>query len=242
MTKTLFDMVADKIEAVENPENPKVPVDVAAQEAENLYIWCQQDKDLLVKSGLDWAIVESLPTRTGACRYAQAQWQMDYLSLEDVQRQWNDQSPKAYDLRDELVHHFYHAYRNMPDLYAHTQRIAEGSGHPDMIQDLIDLATIGKKYTEPLVDINMDLNLLDLAETRAGEMASLLAQTNGERMNNSQLKVTRDKAYAYLKEAVDEIRHHGHYVFWRNPEREKGYISQYYKKHKKSNKKDKSPE
>ena len=38
MTKTLFDMVADKIEAVENPENPKVPVDVAAQEAENLYI------------------------------------------------------------------------------------------------------------------------------------------------------------------------------------------------------------
>jgi len=242
VTKTLFDKVADKIEAVENPENPKVPVDVAAQEAENLYVWCQQDKDMLEKAGLDWNLVTDLPTRTAACRYAQAQWQKDYLSLEDVQRQWNEQSPKAYDLRDELIHHFFHGYRKLPDLYSHTRRIAEGSGHADMIQDLADLAALGRQYPEPLIAIGMDLNLLEVADTRSGEMATLLARTNGERMSNSKLKVTRDKAYAFLKVAVDEIRQCGQYVFWHDDERAKGYVSQYFKKRGKSHKKEQSPE
>lgn len=242
MTKILFDRVSSPIEAITNPENPKVPVDVAIQEAENLYIWCLQDKDLLVKAGLDWTIVEDLPTRTGALRYAQAIWQQDFLSVEDVQRQWKEQSPAAYALRDELVHHFYHAYRKHPDIYANVQRIAEGTTHADMIQDLVDLAILGKSFSAPLIAIGLDMALLDVAEARSGEMAALLAKTNGERLSNSHLKVTRDKAYTYLKQAVDEIRHHGQYVFWRDAERAKGYVSRYNKRRSKNSKNDKSPE
>ena len=38
----------------------------------------------------------------------------------------------------------------------------------------------------------------------------------------------RDKAYTLLKWAVDEIRECGRFVFWRTPERLKGYSSPYW--------------
>jgi len=59
---------------------------------------------------------------------------------------------------------------------------------------------------------------------------------NGERMNDSQLRVTRDKAYTYLKQAMDEIRRVGQYIFWRNDELQRGYTSKYIRKHSKSKK------
>ena len=60
-------------------------------------------------------------------------------------------------------------------------------------------------------------------------MADLLSQVNGERDSDNQFKVMRDKAYTHLKEAVDEIRSCGKYVFWWDENRLKGYGSRYFK-------------
>lgn len=49
-------------------------------------------------------------------------------------------------------------------------------------------------------------------------------------MEDNELRITRDKAYTFMKMAVDEIRRHGQYVFWKNAQRHKGYISKYHKK------------
>ena len=70
-----------------------------------------------------------------------------------------------------------------------------------MIQDLSDLSVLGKA-NQPL-----------------------LAAMNGERAENNSAKTIRDKAYTLLKKAVDEIREAGKYVFWKNPDRLKGYYS-----------------
>jgi len=40
----------------------------------------------------------------------------------------------------------------------------------------------------------------------------------------------RDKAYTHLKQAVDQVRECGQYVFWRNEARLKGYGSRYFRK------------
>lgn len=53
----------------------------------------------------------------------------------------------------------------------------------------------------------MDLSLLDKAEAQPGEIAAMQAQSNGERMSNNSDRIIRDKTYAYLKQALDEIRH-----------------------------------
>ena len=58
-------------------------------------------------------------------------------------------------------------------------------------------------------------------------MAALLAAATGERIDTSESKRIRDQAYTHLKEAVDEIRAYGQYVFRHIDERLKGYRSNY---------------
>ena len=118
-------------------------------------------------------------------------------------------------------------------MLARSQKIAEGAGNADMVQDLSDLAVLGKANTTQLTAINLDLTQLDKAETLSDQMASLLAQANGaKKEGNNKTKALRDKACAHLKQAVDEIRDAGKYVFYQNEQRYKGYISAYIKKHK----------
>lgn len=229
MSKENFESLKTVIETLDEKlvKEPAIPVAISLQEAEDLMVWCQPDKIALTKAGLDWGLVESLPARTGALRYAQSIWQEEYRSIEDAQKEWAAMADEAYNLRDELVHHFLHAYRNSSDLLAKTQRIAEGAGHADMIQDLADLAVLGQANIAPLKAIHMDVAMLDKAAQWSDKAANLLAKANGLRMSDNKKKITRDRAYAYLKIAVDEIRQHGQYIHWRTPERMKGYASQY---------------
>jgi hypothetical protein len=51
-----------------------------------------------------------------------------------------------------------------------------------------------------------------------------------ENVEQNAYKIIRDKAYAHLKELVDEIREAGKYVFRNNKNRLKGYSSDYWRK------------
>ena len=39
-----------------------------------------------------------------------------------------------------------------------------------------------------------------------------------------------DKAYTHLKALADEVREAGKYLFWRNPDRMRGYTSEFWKR------------
>ena len=99
-----------------------------------------------------------------------------------------------------------------------------------MIQDLNDIAVLGKENIEPLQNINFDVALLDEAATTADTLSDLLAQATTDREENNIARVIRDQAFTYLKQAMDEVRNCGQYVFWRNEERLKGYSSRYFRK------------
>ncbi|MGD9899145.1 MAG: hypothetical protein AB7T22_08460 [Calditrichaceae bacterium] len=229
-----------EIEAIpdEVTKSPNMPMDVYLQEAENTYQWCQADKEKLIAAGLDWTLVEDLPTRTGATRQAESLWFTDRFNREEAERLWQEKSPAAYDLRDQLLHDFHFAYRKLPELASRVSKIAEGNSHADMIQDLNDLAELGKANSEPLTKISFDLTLLDTAAATSDEMAELLSLAATDRVDNNETRVTRDKAYTYLKEAMDDIRECGQYVFWRDDQRFKGYVSQYAKRYNKNRKSD----
>jgi len=65
----------------------------------------------------------------------------------------------------------------------------------------------------------------------ANTMGPLLSAINGERDENDKpTKEMRDRAYVYLKEAVDQICEYGKYVFWEDEERLEKYSSEYYRK------------
>jgi len=120
--------------------------------------------------------------------------------------------------------------------------IAEGDSNADMIQDLNDLSVLGKANIVPVKAVGAKPTRLDEAATKADEMANLLAAANGDRAEQSEAKTIRDKAYTHLKELIDEIRDAGKFLFWRTPDRYKGYVSQYWKQKNRTSTTDTEPE
>ncbi len=75
------------------------------------------------------------------------------------------------------------------------------------------LTVLGKENQALLEAIGSDITKLDKAAQNAGELSALLAKANGEAGDNGDAKILHDKAYSYMKAAVDEIRATGQYVF-----------------------------
>ena len=198
--------------------------------------WCKDDKVKLTKAGLDWQLVDDLPFRAGACRYAQSIWAKESKSQEEAEKEWKAKSPAAFDLSDRIVHHLTFAFRKESELLSKVQLIREGYSRADKLQDLSDASVLGKDNVELLKAIGFDLKLLDEAATQADELSVVLARANGESGNDADAKDIRDRAYTYMKMAVDEIRATGQYVFWRDEDRKKGYVSSYFRKMNQSKK------
>lgn len=229
-SKQNYEQKLETLRAIEDdkvtpPSN--IPVDVYIQESENLYQWCQPDKDELTAKGLSWELVEDLPARSGTLRYAESLWNAERFTREEAAKKWAEDSPLAYELRDDLLDDLRFAFRKNPQLSGRVKAIADGRSHADMIQDLNDLSVLGKENPELLAAINYDMSLLDQAAQMADEMADLLASATGEKAFSSETKKIRDQAYTHLKEVVDEIHAYGQYVFRDNDDRIKGYRSHY---------------
>ena len=94
----------DEIDAITGDEinYPTMPIDAFLQEAENIYKWVESDKEKLLAAGLDWTMVEDIPLRAGALRETQAVWITVQNTRAEIQKEWKERSPQAYDLRDTL--------------------------------------------------------------------------------------------------------------------------------------------
>jgi hypothetical protein len=214
----------------ESVVTPTVPVDVFVQEAENLAHWCTGDQAALVNASLDWNLVTGLPVRAGACREAQSIWIKERNMSQEAEQLWKVEAPAAFDMRDQLIHSFRYAFRKDDGLLSRMDEIALGDTNSDMVQDLNDLSVLGKAHLELLVPVHLAAIDMDNAAATADRMGDLLGAVNGERKEVSEAMIIRDKAYTYLKQAVDEIRECGKFVFWRNPDRLKGYVSEFWQK------------
>lgn len=212
---------------------PTMPMDTYVGEAQYLYKWCFDDKEKLVQAGLDWTLVEDLPVRCLAASEAQSNWHNVRFGREEAQQQWMLRSPAGYDLRDELLHVMRYAYRDMPDLSVRVASVAEGASDADMIQDLNDLAVIGRETPEPLTAVGFDIARLDDAAAMSRELGELRADASVDKEADREKKQLRDQAYTHLKEAVDTIRECGQFVFWKNADRAKGYASAYLRQNRK---------
>ncbi len=219
----------------ESIKQPNIPVDVALQENENLFQWCLEDAVKLATAGITLEMLDDFPVRIGACREAESIWNKDFRSQKEAQKEWSEQSPLAYELRDRLLHTMRYAYRKDEALLKRVAAIADGNGHPDMIQDLNDLSVLGKENPESLTEVSFDLTELDTSGNSSDSMASLLAEANGDKAEQNESKVIRDKAFMHMKELSDEIRAAGKFVFWKDKTRYKGYTSSYWR-HKNSRK------
>jgi len=209
---------------------PTMPVDVYLQEAEDLYLWCLADQDALVGAGLEMTLINELPVRAGACREAQSLWVINRRMRNHTSVDWKLCLSEATDLRTLLLHSFRYAFRAHNDLLSGIDGISKSNSRSAIVQDLNDLSVLGKSNLDLLKAIRMDIALLETASLKSDQMGDMAGSINSARRHKSEAKVIRNKAFAYLKEAIDPIRHCGKYIFWQNPNRMIGYTSNYWKR------------
>jgi hypothetical protein len=164
---------------------------------------------------------------------AESRWNEQRFSGKEAAKKWQEESPIAYDLRDDLLQCFRYAFRKDDGLLRKIARFPEGKAHTNMIQELTDLAVIGEDNPLLLKKINFDMTLLDRADKTSKRMRRLLAKANCEREKENDGKNIRDRAYTYLKEAVDAIYECGQFAFRKDEERRRGYRSNYMYKRRK---------
>ena len=222
-----FETWKEKIKArpLSEVKLPNRPIDELTASAETLAVEAAKDKEELAKAGLNVTFIDEIPSLSGATRYCQANWMSEYQARQEAQKEWLEKSPAAYDLRDEMLHHFSYAFRNNAAVKKKVMRIREGGGHADMIQDLLELAVLGEKNPDSLAIIGFDRVTLQNARTTSYAMSELLAASNGSKDESSPNKLLRDKAYTLLMERVSSIRECGRYVFWKNEERRNKYLN-----------------
>lgn len=208
---------------------PNQPVATFLQEAENLYVWCVDDIPELIKAAISEELIIKLPESIKACREAQTIWEKKLKTPGDAQVQWKLQLPEAIKLRTELLRAMRFAFRNHHDLPDRLKYIAKGNSYANLIQDLNDMAHLGRKNSQLLTAIGFDLGLLDTAIAKSAELAALWAQSKNEKARLNETAVMRNKAFWYLHKQVTEIRSAGRYIFRHRKDRYVGYVSQYWK-------------
>ncbi len=208
-------------------KTPYMPIGIFLQESEDLRYWAIKDKEALLAAGLDENILDNLDVTIGATREAQSIWMENLKTRKDAEQRWKDESPAAFNLRDEMIHAFRYAYSQFDDLLVQLNTINEGGGSADMIQDLNDLAVMGRSNPEPLQRINYDMTKIERAAQLSEEMAELRAMANGDKQEDNEALTIRNQMYTLLKQLVDEIRACGKYLFWRDENRLKGYVSKF---------------
>lgn len=223
--KKHYESVKKEIESIDSKDVrvPNVPIDRYLQDSEDLIRVAAEDAQKLIEVGLDSVYIKTLDQRCGAVRYLQSDWIKSSTEIKYAMQKWKEKSPEAYELRDNLLHYCRFAFRKNEVLMKVVRKIAEGTSNADMVQDLSDLASLGKDNKALLKEIKMDMKLLDRAEVLSGEMADLLSASNYSKDGGSDAKHIRDKAYTHLKEAVDEIREYARFVFHNDKNRLKKY-------------------
>ncbi len=209
---------------ISSPVN--IPVPVYIQEAENLRHWCRADREKLTSAGLDWSVVESLPSLIDDLRQAQAVWNVSTDNIR-LRERWKQMVTEARDLRFRLSRTMKFIFRKDPSSLASIRTFGEGRSHAAVIQSLNSLAVFGEQRIETLRAAGFDITELCRATDLAREMAALFAGVNRAKLSCDRNLRARDMAFSRLEEAVNEIKVHAKFVLWRDPHRLKGYSSEF---------------
>lgn len=224
MSKTLEEVIVD-VRNVSLSGFKKCPMkyDIYTQEAQDLNVWLQPDKETLIKRGCNAVFIEELPIRIEVLRQADAdlvQAEKTALSL------WKESSMEGFKLVGDMHSDFTQAFQGNKDLLGQVKTLNEKKGDADaiMVQNLREYGALGKGYVNLLNAIGFEISKLDYGIELSKSLEVKLAQANAE-IENSPHAIFCKQAYLHLKEAVAKIRSTGKFINKNNRERSRGYAS-----------------
>jgi hypothetical protein len=226
------DLINEKIKALRSltgikSARPDVPVHFVVQEAFNLYEFCKEDREKLINARLDWSFVEDLPIRATVLSELQSAWNTEYTTPDKSRELWKEELSQARELRKDLLHIYYFVLETVPDVHSKIRQMTKGRGNPDFIQSLCSLAELGNVHRELLESNGIDFSLIDKVREMGTRLSQIYATAKAAIKEGREGPELRNKAFYHLREAVKEIRRVGKFVFRKDKERYKGYLSDY---------------
>ncbi|MEM9463348.1 MAG: hypothetical protein AAGF11_54910 [Myxococcota bacterium] len=209
-------------------QEPDLPMAVALQEAHELHIALQSEErfDRILAVGLDPSLLTVLPTAISATRQAQSQWVV--LRDRSKPQAQRDREAQGEALRSELLSACRWNLRDDTRAQGVLDAIVAGDGIPDLVQDLLDLATLITRHQDRFAaDETFDaLERAEAARSLATEISEGLA-VGRSRDDQRAAKQLRDRAFSYMDRVVTDIRTAGRYAFGNDPRQAAVFASRY---------------
>ncbi len=228
MSKENFELHEDEIVGVRKDQQKKsgMPMSIYIGEAETLVKVIADDVDILMDAGMTIEMINKLATLVGALRYVQSKCNAVHNLTTSSQKIWDENEVDAVDLKIECIRALRYAFRKEPDLLQRVDSIEDGTGQPDLIQDLNDLSILGLENFEYIAAINYPRERIEEAGALSDRMGELYGQKEST-AEKSERKQLRDQTFALLKELVDELYACGQYVHHGNKDRQQKHRSEY---------------
>lgn len=205
-------------------EMPDIPVEIAMAEMAALYKLAKKEARTLGRFGIGVKVIEEL----GAFGKELGERQRAWITQRD-----HAASPEGKALRDEadtlrskMLAAGEWALRHDDSALQELARIREGSGLPDTIEDLYQLAGFWTKHASALKETRLSHHDV----TRAAALATELHDVAGEEVSNltiARALELRNRCFWAATAAANEIRQAGRYAFSDQPKVAARFASRY---------------
>ncbi len=213
-----------KTYAAEDIKPPLRRVSARVLEGQRMATVAQRDRDALVACTCwDASMIDWLPIAAEGLSEKEAAWQVAARPSGDPTI--IDGATRLEQLRAKILADLdYVARRFQPaGLAASVSHVREGSGRPDLLQDIVEVKELWDTNADLLKEVNAERGLLDEAVKLAAEIRAAIAAQGGKRAD---AKRERDAASTFFESVYREVRLTGAFVFRHDAERLADYRDQ----------------
>jgi hypothetical protein len=188
---------------------------------------------VLAGSRLDPALADSLPARIEALDAADARW--TDLRTYQLPSSRTKLRVQAEGLRGDSIAALRHFLPQNQEVQARVNQIAEGTGIADLIDDLKKLAVLVGEQSPALVRAGLPPKASDKLSAFAQQLDEATTEAASASTGTDEGREAlglRNRAYWYLREAIDEIRECGRHALRKEPALAKHFRSSYLHHHR----------
>jgi hypothetical protein len=209
---------------------PNIPIGVFLQEAYNIFRFCRNDRELLIRKGLDWAIVEELPQRIEFLREAEAEWWQARFGVTPVRQEYEHWLEIATTVKKDLIHDMEYAFADSTNLLQLVATLKKGSSEEELDRDLSTLLRCAQENAPRLLAKGSDPKLVKDLEECGQKFSPLLIKFRLEEIETDSKQTDRNRAYLFCAVAVEAIRDCARYALRNDRKRLRGYLSEYFRR------------
>lgn len=205
----------------------KIPVFELVQEAVDLKTIIRHDKEILVKRGLDWKLVEDLDDKADKLSRPEARWVCTKADGKSLTINLKALAGECKTVRSQISI----SLRRLSALYDLGFRVpaySQKNRYADIVQDLYDMWYVCNNKRELLTNLGFDMSVPDKAFELHLKLSKAIAFTVNERPHLSPDRDERNSLRDELFSIVSTIMDFAKMVFTGDPQKYQKYVFSYY--------------